>query len=130
MGNKKRNRSAAAMNESTEETTTEETTEAPAETAQADGAAPRARRLKRVRPMWVLIPDATKAVPILDEEGNETGDFREEIKNYRVVKCAGKPGVRKVLAEYNIDPTNFESVLVFRADPMAFVISQQLVIRI
>lgn len=97
-----------------------------------DEAKPKARR----KPVYVCVPVRATAMAVFDDEGFEKTVYTvpKDAVLYAVSRCEGGKGqtdaVRAVLTEHEIDPTNYDGVMMFRADPIEFGISQQLIVRI
>lgn len=85
------------------------------------------KKIVRRRPVWVCVPIDFIPETTIDELGNQVS--KNTVDKYRVYRCETKDGVRDVLKKYEIDPINLDQVLLFRADPMKFKISQQLIVR-
>lgn len=102
-------------------------------TSNEPGEPEKPRKKAKRRSVWVCVPTAFEEVAIQDPE---TGELRAETKptRYEITECSGGKGqtdqIRTVLSKHDIDPTNYDHVLMFRGDPLAFKISQQLIIRI
>lgn len=109
---------------------------APEETAKDDSNSEREdkpRRKAKRRSVWVCIPTEFAEVAVQDPD---TGEMKAEVQptRYEITECPGGKGqtdmIRTVLSKHGIDPVNYEHVMMFRGDPIAFQISQQLIIRI
>lgn len=106
------------------------------ETTAAEEAPPPAPDKKRKKthrkPVWVLIPVEWEEVAVPSDDGSMT--THTIATKYAVGKCEGGEGQKKeilrFLARHNIDPTNYDQVVMLRADPIDFAISQQIIIRI
>lgn len=128
------------------ETNESESVEA-TETTTADGNTKPKRKPKR-KPIYVCVPVTLTPVTLFDEEGFETlaytvpegvvpgtagGSVRGAL--YTVTRCEGGQGqadaVRAALKANEIDPTNFEGVIMLRAHPIQpkIKISQQVIVR-
>ena len=101
----------------------------PAEAA-SDGDKP--KRKARRKPVWVCVPTEWEEVAVHDEDGSMHSE--RQPTRYSLTECPGGEGQKKailrVLAAHQVDPLNYEGVLMFRADPVEFDIDQQLIIRI
>jgi len=106
----------------------EEKTEESKETETAE-AAPEEKKTARRKPIWVCIPVEWEEVADVDEE---SGDIisRKDPSKYSITRCEPKKKeVLEVLARNDIDITNIGTVIMFRADPLDFGVSNQLDIR-
>lgn len=121
------------MSEKTSETET-------AEAAESAADKPKPKR----KPVYVCVPVEVTPVVLFDEEGFETTVYtvpKEAMPGvpgdtlYAVTRCEGGKGqadaVRAALKSHEIDPTNFEGVIMFRARPIQpkIKISQQVIVR-
>ena len=93
-----------------------------------------ASRLKKVvtrKPVWVCIPIEFEEIHTTD--GNDNDFTIRRPSAYTVTKCPGGKGqaesIRAVLTKHEIDPTNYEHVLLLRAEPLEFKIEKQLIVR-
>jgi hypothetical protein len=86
------------------------------------------KRIVKRRPVWVCVPTDFIAAPTAENADPAAGP-KQIADKYRVYRCETKDAVRDVLKKYQIDPINLDQVLLFRADPMKFKISQQLIVR-
>jgi hypothetical protein len=87
------------------------------------------KRTARRKPIWVCIPVEWEEVADVDEA---TGDMisRNEPTKYTITQCEPKKKVvLEVLARNDIDITNIGTVIMFRADPLDFGVTNQLDIR-
>jgi hypothetical protein len=87
------------------------------------------KKTARRKPVWVCIPTDWEEIADVDEE---TGDLisRREPTKYSITRCEPKKkAVLALLALNNIDITNIGTVIMFRADPLDFGVSNQLDIR-
>jgi len=87
------------------------------------------KKTARRKPIWVCIPTDWEEIADVDEE---TGDLisRREPTKYSITRCEPKKkAVLALLALNNIDITNIGTVIMFRADPLDFGVSNQLDIR-
>jgi hypothetical protein len=124
--------------ETAEESSSDETkTEASSDkdtAAAAEAAAPPEKKKKRPRrkSVWVCIPMEWDEIAQQDPETGDLKAVRQPV-SYSVTECPGGEGQKKavlaVLSRHHVDPTNFEGVLMFRADPIPFQIDQQLILR-
>lgn len=100
----------------------------PATTAGPDGEKKKVRR----RSVWVCVPTQYEEVAVTGEDGSLTAV--RQATRYEITECPGGNGQKKailaILAKNDIDPLNYGDVLMFRAEPLAFQISNQLIIRI
>lgn len=102
----------------------------------AEGSAPpaadaAARKVRR-KPVWVCVPVEWEEVAVHDEDGSMRSE--KQPTRYSMTECPGGEGQKKailrILAEHQVDPANYGGVMMFRADPIKFEISQQMIIRI
>lgn len=89
------------------------------------------RKVKR-KSVWVCIPVEWEEVAVQDDDGTMRAE--NQATRYSITECPGGDGQKKailrVLAAHQIDPLNYNGVMLFRANPIAFNIDQQLIIRI
>lgn len=89
------------------------------------------RKTVKRRPVWVCVPVVFEDMVLTDAEGGSLTVRRPT--RYAVAECPGGKGqtdaIRAVLKKHQIDPTNFEHVLMFRAEPLRFAIESQLIVR-
>jgi len=82
--------------------------------------------------VWVCIPIEYEEVAVADPG---TGDLvaRRQPTKYALTECPGGNGQKKAilaaLARHEIDPLNYDDVLMFRATPLDFKIGRQLIVR-
>lgn len=92
----------------------------------------KSKRKARRKSVWVLVPVEWDEVAVNEADG--TVRAVRQPTRYSITECPGGEGQKKailrVLAQHQIDPTNYEGVLMFRADPIPFEIGQQMIIRI
>jgi hypothetical protein len=108
--------------------------EAPADdTATTNGTAAteKPKRTIKRKPIWVAIPTAFEAV--LDENADPALDEPvQKPTSWALHECAGgegqKDAIRALLTKYNIDPTNFHHIRMFRGE-VKFKASSQVIIR-
>lgn len=107
----------------------EEKTEEKASTATPEAAPPKKAPPKR-KPVWVCIPVEFEEIQV--EDGGIQLTTKRASK-YSVTKCPGGKGqaeaVRATLVKHQIDITNYNNVLMFRADPMEFKVDTQVIVR-
>ncbi|RLB68643.1 MAG: hypothetical protein DRH08_00285 [Deltaproteobacteria bacterium] len=119
---------AAAEGNATPESTPEST---PSEGSSADSESDKKKNHRRS--VFVCIPVEWAEVAVSNPE---TGDMTAERQptRYQITECPGgngqKAAILAALAQNDIDPINYDAVLMFRADPLKFEISQQTIIRI
>ena len=110
----------------------ETTNAAPASTPETAGDVSDDKKKTHRRSVYVCIPTEWEEVAVQDDDG-ELKSVRQATK-YKITECAGGNGQKKsilaALSQSDIDPTNYGDVLMFRADPLSFEISQQTIIRI
>lgn len=116
------------------------------ETEAAEAAEPAADKPKPKRkPIYVCVPVEVTPVTLFDEEGFEATVYtvpKEAVPGvpggtlYAVTRCEGGKGqadaVRETLKNHEIDPTNFDGVIMFRARPVQPKIKikpQQVIVR-
>jgi hypothetical protein len=91
------------------------------------------KRSVQRRSVWICVPVEYEEVAVVD---SESGEMRAEKQptRYAITECPGGDGQKKAmlaaLAKHEIDPLNYGDVLMFRANPLDFKISNQLIIRI
>jgi len=87
-----------------------------------------AKRKVERKPFWVCVPTAFEEIAEEDEEGNMISSTVPTA--YSVTRCEGKKkSVESLLAHYDFDVANIESVLVFRGDPLPMKAQRQIIIR-
>jgi hypothetical protein len=103
-----------------------------AATTQGDGAVVKKKKTVRRKPLWLMVPIEFKEVPVLDEEGFETGEKMKKPASYALVRCESKNEVQKALGAAGIDITADEilaHVLLLRADPIPLHVDRQVTVK-
>jgi hypothetical protein len=96
-----------------------------------EGEAVEAKRAPKRKSVWVAIPVEFETSDVLNDDGTALSITKPT--KYSITECPGGKGqteaVRDLLASHEVDPTNYEHVLMFRAEPLDFHISTQTIIR-
>jgi hypothetical protein len=86
------------------------------------------KRIVRRKPIWVCVPVEFEEIAEEGEDGVLVA-VKQPTK-YAITRCEPrKQEVLTVLERYEIDITNIDTVIMFRADPMEFGVSHQINIR-
>lgn len=94
---------------------------------------PKKKKPAKRKSVWVCIPVEYEEVAVTDPESGALTAQRQPTK-YAIIECPGGEGqtkaMRDALMKHEIDPLNYDDVIMLRADPLKFEIGTQLIIRV